>query len=457
LNWVLNPCRECDKIPNYITPHHAGGWRYQHHIPVALRPLLGGKTAIVRYIKRMPRREAEAIARSFAVMDAADVARYWEVTKKERAALAAFGGLPALLNNDDIPTSVLDERYAKLPNRELFWRRLQAESILHAVDKEPSAELAVSWDALLAQWIRIKAPTRIRGHEATIALLKEFFGETIDCRKITPSEIGQFRDKLTNEGVSREMVATRLKRIRAMFSAASQEPTDNPFYGIINPATGVNVLGKSPPQRDGRDRAFTRSQVRTVLETAARIRLGGSRHEEILWMLRLLAFSGARPNEIAQLQGGDVYEHDGVKLIHIRNTDAITDQPHRQKSVKMGEGRLVPLHPDVIGFFDYSATFPKDVFIFGSFPWNKDNGRAAGLITSFSRFLRADCQIVDATKRLTLYSLRHRFHDAMDEADIPEKQQHRLVGHRAKNIHARYGGGELRLLARHMASIKPTG
>jgi hypothetical protein len=44
----------------------------------------------------------------------------------------------------------------------------------------------------------------------------------------------------------------------------------------------------------------------------------------------------------------------------------------------------------------------------------------------------------------------------MDEAGVPEKQQYRLVGHTAKSIHARYGGGELQLLARCMASTKPT-
>lgn len=443
-------------MPNYITPHHAGGWRYQHHIPVALRPMLGGKTAIVRYIKRMPRREAEAIARSFAVKDAADVARCWQVPEKERAVLAAFGGLPALLNNDDIPTSVLDERYAKLPNREVFWRRLQAESILLKVDKEPSAKLAVSWDALLAQWIRIKAPTRIRGHEATIALLKEFFGETMDCLKLTPSEIGQFRDSLASHGVPHIMLAMHLKRIRMMFSAACREPT-SPFRSMINPAIGVNVLGKSPPQKDGRDRAFTPAQGRTILERAASTKFGNQRHEDILWMLRLLAFTGARPNEIAQLQGGDVYEQDGVKLFHIRNADALTDKPHPQKSVKAGEGRLVPLHHDVIEFFDHAATFPKDAFIFGRFPWNADNGRASWLITNFPRFLRNDCNIVEPTRRLTLYSLRHRYHDAMDDAEIPEKIQHRIVGHRAKNVHARYGGGELQLLAKYVAKIKPTG
>ena len=253
------------------------------------------------------------------------------------------------------------------------------------------------------------------------------------------------------------MTATHLKRLRMMFSAVCQEHT-GPFRDMtINPASGVSMLGKAPPQKDGRDRPFTPAQVRVILETAALIRFGKKRHEEILWLLRLIAYSGARPNEVAQLQGGDVDEQDGVKVIHIRNTDAASGQPHPQKSVKKGLGRLVPLHADVLDFFDHAAKFAKDEFIFGRFPWNEDNGRAAWLIRSFPQFLRHDCKIIDPTKRLTLYSLRHRFHDAMDEAGVPEKQQYRLVGHAAKNIHARYGGGELPLLAKHMAMVKPMG
>jgi integrase len=384
--------------------------------------------------------------------DAKDIANGWQVPEGERAALAACGGLPNLLNNPDIPTSQLDERYERLQNKELFWRKMQAEGLFRShVDSHIDKD-AVSWDALFNEWIRIKAPIRPRGHEATIRLLKEHFGER-DCRQITPSEIGQFRDKLTAQGVSRESVATHLGRVHAMFSAACREPT-SPFAGMANPAAGISVLGKSPPQKDGRDRAFTPTQLRTVLETAASTKFGGNRHEETVWMLRLLAFTGARPNEIAQLQGGDVYEQDGVKVIHIRNADALTLQPHPQKSVK-SEGRLVPLHPAVLDFFDYADRFAKDAFIFGSFKWNADNGRAAWLISEFPRFLRHDCKIVEPTKRLSLYSLRHRFHDAMDEAGVDDKLQRRLVGHAAKNIHARYGGGELKLLAELMAKIKP--
>jgi hypothetical protein len=70
-------------MASYISAHHGGGWRYTLHIPVALRPVFGGKRAFIRYIRRMPRRDAEAIARKFAAEDAAILAASREVTKEE--------------------------------------------------------------------------------------------------------------------------------------------------------------------------------------------------------------------------------------------------------------------------------------------------------------------------------------------------------------------------------------
>jgi integrase len=128
-----------------------------------------------------------------------------------------------------------------------------------------------------------------------------------------------------------------------MFSAAAKDPK-SPFAGMTNPAKGVGVLGKGPSKKDGSDRVYTSQQVRTILATAERTKFGMKRHPEIFWMLRLLAFTGARPNEIAMLQGGDVMEQDGIKFLRIQNADAVTGKLHPQKSVKTGEARTVPLH-----------------------------------------------------------------------------------------------------------------
>jgi hypothetical protein len=98
-----------------------------------------------------------------------------------------------------------------------------------------------------------------------------------------------------------------------------------------------------------------------------------------------------------------------------------------------------------------------DDFIFGAFPANKDNGRASWLITYFGDFLRDDCKIVEPHRRLSLYGLRHAFHDSMDRAMVPDKMQRRLVGHTGRDIHSHYGGSDLKLLADYMAKIEPLG
>jgi hypothetical protein len=51
------------------------------------------------------------------------------------------------------------------------------------------------------------------------------------------------------------------------------------------------------------------------------------------------------------------------------------------------------------------------------------------LMQWFGKFLKDVCKIEGNGKSLTLYSLRHAFHDAMDTAEVPEKIQKRLVGH----------------------------
>ena len=96
-----------------------------------------------------------------------------------------------------------------------------------------------------------------------------------------------------------------------------------------------------------------------------------------------------------------------------------------------------------------AAGFAKDAFIFASFKWNKDNGRAAYLVTQFPKFLRDDCGLVspDPTARFVLYSFRHTFIRATRAARpvIHDSEIKRLIGHK-QNITGHYGGQDLKLL-----------
>jgi integrase len=458
-----------------------GAQFYQRSIPLHLRPLFGGRSLFRKYLSKSEyplKRDVEAAVRALAVEHDATFLAGETLSEPELEALAAHGGVTedgsftyevdVLLNEPEI---VNDVGYGKTVPRlrptirtrqtigatpkscaQLIQNHEQVMA-LQAAKKLSKARATAdtSWDALFKEWKDMSGAEVKRAHAATIRLLKEYFGER-DCREINRKDIAQFIEDLGKQGKTRGTQEQRLKHIKAMFSAAIKNP-NSVFADMSNPGLDITLAGKAPKPINGRDKAFTAQEVRHILDTAARVRFGDAthynglkRHEEVQWMLRLLAFTGARPNEIAQLSKEDVYEKDGIKLIHIRGN-------HPQKHVKT-EDRLVPLHSDVGAFSDYAAT--KDGFIFGAFTWNKDNGRAHWLIKEFPTFLRDDCKI----EGKTLYGLRHRFHDAMREVGehgVPDDLARRLVGHVAKDEHGKYGGNLLVKLNEWMQKVKPLG
>ena len=450
-------------VATYISKHERGGWRFTYHIPGELRGAAGGKTAFRHYIKPCSRKDAEDLARRWAVEYADEIKAMKALTPEDREAVAAAGGWDAVCRDETFAENKVipvDERtfVIQRPTSTQLVAAKAAAAIERKVNEDAKTRQP-SWDMLYNEWVRIQGPKAPRGYATVIAMLKNFFGEHKNLKELTPPDIGRLRGHLSSQH-SRGTAKSYLGRVNTMFAAVVLRDPECPFHGMPNPCAGIRVLGKDrAPKRPG-DRSFTAEQAKHILETTERTKFGLSRkkncHADILLMLRLFAFTGARMNEIAQLQGGDVEERDGVRFINIREEDAITGKPHPQKSVKTGEARWVPIHPMVAEFFDHARKFAKGEFIFRAFPWSKGNGRAGWLISHFPKFLEKECEIVDETQRLTLYSLRHRFHDAMDEARIPEKQQKRLTGHATDN-HGRYGGKDLQLLAEYVAQMKPTG
>jgi integrase len=385
---------------------------------------------------------AMAMARAWAVEHDAKIGAFKRLPQMERTLLVAAPTLPQV---QDWKAALFEPKTVNLFEIGQKIRQQIAADVENAI-----AVADCSWDALYNEWKRISEAKKTRNHGTTIRLLKEFFPDA-DCRKITRADIGKFRDHLHKQGASWGTINQRLNHIKAMYAAVSKDPS-SVFDGIDNPAARVVPVGKAPKQANGRDKAFTAAEVRLILDTASRLKFGDTtganglkRHAEVMWLLRLLAFTGARPNEIAQITADDVYAKDGIKLIHIRAN-------HPEKSVKTGD-REVPQHPDVLGFYDYARTFAPDAFVFGAFPHNKDGGRALWVIRIFGKFLK-QCGI----EGKTLYGLRHRFIDSTRESGMDGDLRRRLVGHSARDIHEKaYGGNLLKLLATEIAKTKPAG
>ena len=70
---------------------------------------------------------------------------------------------------------------------------------------------------------------------------------------------------------------------------------------------------------------------------------------EVLSILRLMTWAGLRPNEAAQLRRSDVYEKDGVRIVHVR----VTLPADKQMQLKKGALRKIPIHPAIADLWDF--------------------------------------------------------------------------------------------------------
>ena len=240
-----------------------------------------GKTAFVKYIPRMSRRQAAALAQGYAQSDRAKRSVCRGLTDTQIKEMAEGGGLEALLE----PEWSLGgpEQYKPLTSEDRKRESLQGKAYLLALRinqaKRNADPETPSWDKLYSEWVRIKEPKRPRDAKATIGLLRHFFGD-VDCKDINQQDIGRFREHLGAKGASRITIKQRLGHVHAMYVAAINEPT-SPFAGMPNPAAGIGLLGRKQARRSGVDRAFTGAQVCKILEQAAAVKFGRKRHEQI--------------------------------------------------------------------------------------------------------------------------------------------------------------------------------
>src|SRR5947207_396305 len=202
---------------SYISPHHAGGWRFTYHVPANLRGVAGKNKhgqplrALKRYIRRCPRTEAEAIARKWAVECAATLAAYRSMSEKEREDFAKAGGMPALgtfVGDDDEPVTPQQKEAERKHNQLVVKAQMWRQTIKEVAAPEVQD---LSWDALFNEWVRIKQAKRKRPYDLTRRVCKEFFGER-NLRKLTSAEIGRFRDNF--QCSSRKMMTSHLRHIR---------------------------------------------------------------------------------------------------------------------------------------------------------------------------------------------------------------------------------------------------
>ncbi|MEO9959521.1 MAG: site-specific integrase, partial [Nisaea sp.] len=213
-----------------------------------------------------------------------------------------------------------------------------------------------------------------------------------------------------------------------------------------NPGRGVASARTDTQERADEGRLpFSPGPLSTYLAYMARNR---SRVSPDYWLPLLALYTGARLNELCQIDPTRVIQRDGVWLIDLltvldRDELASLPKPERLKLKSAAARREIPIHEDLVkaGFLELVEGRRKR----GGrlFPELKSDAHGY-LSTAISKRLNLD--IVRAgvkTDRVTFYSLRHNFRSALRNGRVSDLTADRVMGHVIRGAKGHYGSPQL--------------
>lgn len=155
------------------------------------------------------------------------------------------------------------------------------------------------------------------------------------------------------------------------------------------------------------------------------------------WLPLLALFTGARLEELAQIELEDLVCEEGVNIMRFSSFDS-SGRKSGKRYKTSNAYRTVPLHPCLmdLGFLTFcerqrrcgqSDLFPQLVL-------DRRGKRSSGFSKQWGPFTRS---IGIRDRRLSFHSFRHNFSDACDAAGVPAVHKRMLMGQSLGSI---YGG-----------------
>ncbi len=161
-----------------------------------------------------------------------------------------------------------------------------------------------------------------------------------------------------------------------------------------------------------------------------------------LWIPLIALYSGARENEICQLQTENVFSTGGIPCFEI------TEEGDEHASLKtQSSKRVIPVHPVLLqlGFLDYvqkrresrRTRRPGENRLWFTLEYKEKYGYAHDFQKFFGRFNRKN---VTADDKKVFHSFRHNFTNNLKQQGVQESMVAELVGHSVNSMtFSRYG------------------
>ena len=451
-------------MPRYIVPHH-GGLKYVRAIPKDVQQLEGRKVWTA-YLGKISGVDAKTRALELAAEHDKRAKVLRNLPETDKRLLRSKGGL-ARCEHDaahaDYLAAVLwpytdgklqtDEAKRKTDTaRRTVASLLEAHAPTHNVVAKINGKPGVTPPRLfdlvtLHEKVNRLTPKTAERERTYVARFVESAGD-LSPQDVTREHVIAFRDALEKQDLTTGNIKQHLAKLHTLFNVALSE-------GIVslNPAYKIKARPQTRDTLADDDKDFTPDHVRQIFAA-----LPGEA-ADFQWIVRLLAYHGARSKEICQLRCADVTMRQGVSVIRIH--DKSGGRVKNKQSV-----RDIPIHPKCKGIMAYARKVASEhgdgSWLFRSLKDSKA-GREHGFQNyANDNFLRKKVGIKDRQPGRrqhdqTIHSFRHTFSTLCREVGMPDSVKYALKGHTlGKGEGGKYGSApSLKLRAKWIAEVDP--
>lgn len=268
---------------------------------------------------------------------------------------------------------------------------------------------------------------RIVGEEAQLDLSFEQAEQVKTTLLLLPKHMGSkpaFKDKSIAELMGLNLQASQrlspvsiAKHIRSYstfyaWAVKQKRVADNHFSALVDNASKTAVIRE----------AFSPQDIRRIMD---RVLKAKKWHQK--WGVLIAFYTGARLNEIAQLEASDIIEEDGIPCFRF------TDEGEEKRLKNASSKRIVPVHPKLIelGFMEYAEQQTKRLFPQLSYHPKDGYGRNLGRWFNES-LLRKQLGITSPSQ--VFHSIRHTVAQQLRNAQVQEATIKDILGHSQEGV-----------------------
>ncbi|KAF5059763.1 Phage integrase family protein [anaerobic digester metagenome] len=331
-------------------------------------------------------------------------------------------------------------------------------------ERKPAPSTVLNFEGAVRRFIElvgdlpVKAVTKSHFRQYKDALLKFPARLPHAVRKKTIQQVLEFVEKEQQEGSTIKLLNSKTinDKYLGALKAILAHAVDNGFIDD-NPANQIRVTHNADKHGDDEPATlpYTEEELNVLFSSSFFVpgqeckfkkRLmrdyGADAVLDYRWLPIVALFTGARLEEIGQLDVADVMEEDGVKFLFI-HADQSTERRLKNKSSR----RKVPIHPRLVelGFLEFVELRQKQgaVKLFSTLKEMK--GRPDKRTDTFSKWWSRYTKKIgvkplgEAGEQKTFHSFRHTSKRALRNAGVDPSLTDAIHGHTNKSISAHYG------------------